>query len=289
MGTEMGQAYFRSEPVSLLPSWWTWPCGLKPDGDEGAEETDGAATPVAGYSPVSPPGPSAKAAVESEAVVFQPKLELDGEGSEHSVEIGPVHFPHSPGDSVVHEPDPSSPVHLDDVADMETDESGMGDESRDTSHLFPNCIYIPGMLHLMHNLSWDLTEAMDHWPEFYPQLKNAAAILCSPDLLRRLISECISGSQHDPPRQPLCKACKGKISRACVVRFCWILAFVSSKVYRRDLVDDLDWFAKLGSNTCKISSNTNMQPHCVFLFFHLGHGGYDFPTLSPFIVGNNMG
>ena len=198
----------------MLTDWWYWNRQLALDGDMGESGSDGAATPVAGYPAPATPA----AAVPNDAAASPVRvLVADADSSDRgSTNEGPVPDLQADGE------DEASPANLsapgspqgatsaasasvrDCVSPERTrnlppdDESDSCDDACGAHRFMPRCIFFPGMLHLMHNLSWDLTEAMTYWPTFDGRLKNAGNLLSEPDLNRRLVSECITGSSHEP-------------------------------------------------------------------------------------------
>ena len=70
------------------------------------------------------------------------------------------------------------------------------DEDADLSGggLMPGSIYVPGILHVMHNTALDMTKKMAWWPQFWVQLKNAEALLSNTGRMRVVLEKCIKGS-----------------------------------------------------------------------------------------------
>ena len=67
--------------------------------------------------------------------------------------------------------------------------------------LMPNCLIIPGCLHIFHNLSADVHHKMEWWDPFWEQLKDVACLLAERHLRERFINYCLRGTasaQYEP-------------------------------------------------------------------------------------------
>ncbi len=60
--------------------------------------------------------------------------------------------------------------------------------------VFPNAIAVPGLLHIVHNLTADVHREAQGWSKFWPQLQNMAALLCVPHRRERFLATCVRGS-----------------------------------------------------------------------------------------------
>ena len=217
MGTEMGQVDFRGRAASLLPSWWRWPRPFEADRADSDGSEDPLATPIAGIAVPKQgrlafdQGEGDGDPMECSDPVSEPpavSLEFDAEMEE---EPSPASRPGSPRAPSV--ASPASPAPAVAVAsesgssDSDTSTGTLEQESCGGPRFMPRALYVPGMLHVLHNLCWDVTESMSYWGTFWSQLKNAAALLAHPDMLRRLAATCIMGSRQEHARELFSKAC----------------------------------------------------------------------------------
>ena len=58
----------------------------------------------------------------------------------------------------------------------------------------PQCLIIPGLLHIVRNLSDDLHKRLEWWDEFWGSLKSVAELLAERHLRERFINQCVRGS-----------------------------------------------------------------------------------------------
>ncbi|CAE7694010.1 unnamed protein product [Symbiodinium sp. KB8] len=74
-------------------------------------------------------------------------------------------------------------------------------EPEQLQSLMPNCLIIPGCLHIFHNLSADVHHKMEWWNPFWEQLKDVACLLAERHLRERFINFCLRGTasaQYEP-------------------------------------------------------------------------------------------
>ena len=57
--------------------------------------------------------------------------------------------------------------------------------------LLPKAVSIPGICHIIHNLSADIDASMDAFPPFLVELKNVGALLCKDQSRKRLWQTCV--------------------------------------------------------------------------------------------------
>ena len=60
--------------------------------------------------------------------------------------------------------------------------------------LMPNCLIVPGVLHIVHNLSKDLHENMSWWETFWEHLRAVAHLFATRHLRERFIATCVRGT-----------------------------------------------------------------------------------------------
>ncbi len=93
-----------------------------------------------------------------------------------------------------------SPVGLDgEPMDIDADGDAGSDTTSDEelSGLCPQCIYMPGLLHMTHNMIVDVTDKMAWWPQFWKHLKNIEGLFCNEDKMRLVTLRCITGGPYD--------------------------------------------------------------------------------------------
>ena len=62
------------------------------------------------------------------------------------------------------------------------------------SAIMPQCLIIPGALHIIHNLTQDVHKKLEYWDTFWDLLQPIARLLAERPLRERFISQCIRGS-----------------------------------------------------------------------------------------------
>ena len=85
------------------------------------------------------------------------------------------------------------------AADLEVEEEekeGMPGPDRiaphlDTDKLFPNCLYVPGVLHIVHNISKSLAEQLQQFDFFKQRLKSLCMLLGNRPCRERFVSTCL--------------------------------------------------------------------------------------------------
>lgn len=73
----------------------------------------------------------------------------------------------------------------------------------DGPHMFQNCIHIPGMLHILHNLEADVDSKMENFMAWFADLKNSSMLLSRPEACRVVFVSCVAGTMHDKRSQAL--------------------------------------------------------------------------------------
>ena len=81
-----------------------------------------------------------------------------------------------------------------DSSDDSSDEEDIGDTA--AGGLMKNCVGVPGLMHILHNLSLHVSSSMEHWEEFYDQLQNIDMLLSTPYRRRLLVDTCIRGTSY---------------------------------------------------------------------------------------------
>jgi len=87
--------------------------------------------------------------------------------------------------------------------EIDAGDGGGGDEDRSSSDddsqrelYFPNAIGIPGMNHVIHNLSADVDHRLTWWPRFWKGLKVVSALLSNDQRRKRVWKTCVQGSPY---------------------------------------------------------------------------------------------
>ena len=85
-------------------------------------------------------------------------------------------------------------LHADDDAFEKPQSAQQTAEQADPNAIMPQCLIIPGLLHIVHNLSDDLHKRLEWWDEFWGSLKSVAELLAERHLRERFINQCVRGS-----------------------------------------------------------------------------------------------
>ena len=68
---------------------------------------------------------------------------------------------------------------------------------------FRRSVYIPGVLHIIHNISMSLSVVLSFWPSFLPQLKEVARMLKRKSAKTRLLERCFNRPPHSYRKKPI--------------------------------------------------------------------------------------
>ena len=79
---------------------------------------------------------------------------------------------------------------------MRDGEVSDNDDGSTAQPLLQNCIPIPGILHVLHNLEHDLDKSLGHFADWYGTMKVFSALLCSAGRRRALYQSCIADTQY---------------------------------------------------------------------------------------------
>jgi hypothetical protein len=75
-------------------------------------------------------------------------------------------------------------------------EDGGGEDAKMWSRLFPECLWIPGALHIIHSASENLTVALtDFKLRYLPQLRTLVICLDMADMRRRFVATCLTSPE----------------------------------------------------------------------------------------------
>ena len=64
------------------------------------------------------------------------------------------------------------------------------------AHVLPRCIPIPGIQHILDNLTADIHGVMVGWPRFVEELSAVCDILCKPECLEHFLQSCVREGGH---------------------------------------------------------------------------------------------
>jgi hypothetical protein len=76
------------------------------------------------------------------------------------------------------------------------DRNGSDSDGGEDETYFPFAIGIPGMNHVVHNLSADIDHRLTWWPRFWEGLKTVAALLTNDQRRKRVWKTCVKNSVH---------------------------------------------------------------------------------------------
>eukprot|EP00971_Amphidinium_carterae_P339051 6476660-Amphidinium_carterae.1 len=80
-----------------------------------------------------------------------------------------------------------------DCHDPESSEDDCDGPDGHLQKLLPCSMQILGMCHITHNAQWAVTQHMREWKSWYRKLKNTAALLSRPNLMRRVLAVLSTG------------------------------------------------------------------------------------------------
>ena len=108
---------------------------------------------------------------------------------------------------------------------FETDEGaqGGGDDDDEDECYFPFAIGIPGMNHVVHNLSADIDHRLTWWPRFWEGLRTVAALLTNDQRRKRVWKNCVKDSAYAHMERNFMKG----VPKLYVKRWGMIIAFIN--------------------------------------------------------------
>ena len=108
---------------------------------------------------------------------------------------------------------------------FETDEGaqGGGDDDDEDECYFPFAVGIPGMNHVVHNLSADIDHRLTWWPRFWEGLRTVAALLTNDQRRKRVWKNCVKDSTYADMERNFMKG----VPKLYMKRWGMIIAFIN--------------------------------------------------------------
>ena len=110
-----------------------------------------------------------------------------------------------------------------DFASRPTGAQGGGDDDDEDECYFPFAIGIPGMNHVVHNLSADIDHRLTWWPRFWEGLRTVAALLTNDQRRKRVWKNCVKDSTYADMERNFMKG----VPKLYMKRWGMIIAFIN--------------------------------------------------------------